>query len=53
MRERLKRSLNGSPWIHIWLPGRRNSTGFPCRTRMIARRLSVTINAPTIPSSRT
>ena len=53
MRERLKRSLNGRPWIQVWLPGRRNSTGLPCRARMIARTLSVTINAPTTPSSST
>ena len=53
MRERLKRSLNGSPCIQVWLPGRRNSTGLPCRERTIARTLSITIRPPTTPSSST
>jgi len=37
----------------VWLPGRRNSIGLPCRARMIARTLSITIRQPITPSSST
>ena len=37
MRERLKRSLSGRPWIQVWLPGRRRSARLPWRARLMAR----------------
>ncbi len=38
--ERLNRTLNGSPWNQVWLPGRRIVAGRPWRARMTARTLS-------------